>query len=303
MTSPSNAPLAGLVGLGSMGFGMAQSLVRAGIPTHGFDIDAARVAKLVDFGGKPGALADMAGSLDVLVVVVVNAAQTEDVLFGANGVAGSLKRGAVVIGCATVAPDFARGLEKRLADLGVLYLDAPISGGAAKAAAGELTVMASGAPAAFEAAAAALDAMAATVFRLGDEAGPASAMKIVNQLLAGVHIAAAAEAMTFGLSQGIPPAKTLEVISQCAGTSWMFENRGPHIAEGDYQPRSAVDIFVKDLGIVGDVARGARFSAPLAAAALQQFVAAAGSGLGREDDSAVAKIYARNAGLKLPGGD
>ena len=128
-------------------------------------------------------------------------------------------------------------------------------------------------------------------------------MKMVNQLLAGVHIAAAAEAMTFGISQGIEPKTCLEVISQCAGSSWMFQNRGPHIVEGDYQPRSAVEIFVKDLGIVSDVARDARFAAPLAAAALQQFLAAAGMGHGREDDAAVAKVYARNAGLKLPGED
>lgn len=126
-------------------------------------------------------------------------------------------------------------------------------------------------------------------------------MKMINQLLAGVHIAAAAEAMTFGLNQGIPLATTLEVISQAAGTSWMFENRGPHIVDGDYTPRSAVDIFIKDLGIVAEAAREARFPVPLAAAALQQFVAAGGSGLGREDDAAVAKVYARNAGLKIPG--
>ena len=126
-------------------------------------------------------------------------------------------------------------------------------------------------------------------------------MKVINQLLAGIHIAAAAEAITFGMTQGVDPAKTVEVISKCAGPPWMFENRGPHIAQGDYPPHPAVDIFVKDLGIVSDIARSARFSAPLTATALQQFLAASGAGLGREDDAAVAKIYARNAGLTLPG--
>jgi 3-hydroxyisobutyrate dehydrogenase-like beta-hydroxyacid dehydrogenase len=106
--------------------------------------------------------------------------------------------------------------------------------------------------------------------------------------------------MTFALSLGIPPAETLRVISACAGTSWMFENRGPHIVAGDYTPHSAVDIFVKDLGLVAETAGRARFAAPLAATALQQFLAAAGQGLGREDDAAVAKVYARNAGLDLP---
>ena len=161
--------------------------------------------------------------------------------------------------------------------------------------------MASGSEAAFAAARPVLDAIAETVFELGGDPGAGSAMKAVNQLLAGVHIAAMAEALTFGITQGVAPAKFLEVISKCAGTSWMLENRAPHIVAGDYTPRSSVDIWPKDLGIVLDIARSARFSAPLTAAALQQFLAASGSGLGREDDAAVVKVYARNAGLTLPG--
>ena len=198
-------------------------------------------------------------------------------------------------------PEFARDMEARCNAVGVQYIDAPISGGSVKAAAGQLSIMASGAPAAFEAAAPVLEACAETVFRLGDAAGAGSAMKAVNQLLAGVHIAAMAEAMTFGMTQGISPEDFVRVIPQCAGTSWMLENRAPHIVEGDYTPHSAVDIWPKDLGIVLDIARGAKFGAPLTAAALQQFVAASGSGHGREDDAAVAKVYARNAGLSLPG--
>ena len=142
--------------------------------------------------------------------------------------------------------------------------------------------------------------MAEKVFELGDRAGPGSALKVVNQLLAGVHIAAAAEAITFGISQGIDAQTTVDVISQCAGSSWMFENRGPHIANGDYTPHSAVDIFVKDLGIVCDIADDAKFPAPLSSTALAQFAAAAQAGLGREDDAAVAKVYAKNANLTLP---
>jgi 3-hydroxyisobutyrate dehydrogenase-like beta-hydroxyacid dehydrogenase len=223
------------------------------------------------------------------------------VLFGKDGVVAGLRKGAVVMSCATVPPEFARDMEAKCNAVGVHYVDAPISGGSVKAAAGKLSVMASGAPAAFEAAAPVLEACAETVFRLGDAAGAGSAMKAVNQLLAGVHIAAMAEAMTFGMTQGIAPEDFLRVIPQCAGTSWMLENRAPHIVAGDYTPHSAVDIWPKDLGIVLDIARGAKFGAPLTAAALQQFVAASGSGHGREDDAAVAKVYARNAGLKLPG--
>ena len=161
--------------------------------------------------------------------------------------------------------------------------------------------MASGSAAAFEAAGPILDATAETVFRLGEAAGPGSAMKAVNQLLAGVHIATMAEAMTLGMTQGITAEKFIEVISQCAGTSWMLENRAPHIADGDYTPHSQVIIWPKDLGIVLDVAKSTGFSAPITAAALQQYMVAVGMGLGREDDAAIAKVYARNAGLNLPG--
>ena len=291
---------AAVFGLGSMGYGMARSLLRAGIATHGFDVAPGQVARFRADGGAPGEVAEVARRLDAVVVVVLNAAQTEAVLFGDGGVATMLRPGAVVVACATVPPAFARRMAAQCAEAGVRYLDAPISGGAVKAEAGALSVMAAGSPEAFAAARPVLDAIAETVFELGDEPGAGSAMKAVNQLLAGVHIAAMAEALSFGMTQGVDPAQFLAVISKCAGTSWMLENRAPHVVEGDYTPRSSVDIWPKDLGIVLDIARSARFSAPLAAAALQQFLAAQGSGLGQEDDAAVAKIYARNAGLTLP---
>ena len=290
-----------IVGLGSMGYGMAQSLLRAGMRTHGYDISAERMAQFQAEGGAEGALGDVAGTLDALVVVVLNAAQTEDVLFGANGAVAGLRPGAIVLSCATVPPAFAREMEARCATSGVLYLDAPISGGAAKAASGQLSIMASGTPTAFAAARPVLDAMAETVFELGDAAGAGSAMKAVNQLLAGVHIATMAEALTFGMTQGVTPAAFVEVISKCAGTSWMLENRAPHIVDGDYAPRSSVNIWPKDLGIVLDIARDAGFEAPITDTALAQFKAAAEMGLGGVDDAAVAKVYAKQAGLKLPG--
>ena len=293
----------GVIGLGSMGYGMATSLVRAGHETYGFDRVEAQVARFCKDGGKTGDLATVAPVLDIIVVVVLNAAQTEDALFGDHAIMPHVRRGACVIACATTPPEFARAMARRCSEYWVHYLDAPISGGAAAAAAGELSIMASGPAAAFSAARPALGAMATKVFELGDEVGAGSAMKSVNQLLAGVHIATMAEAMTFAMTQGITPERFLEVIPQCAGASWMLENRGPHVANGDYTPRSAVDIWLKDLGIVLDIAREAKFSAPMTASALQQFMAASGSGLGREDDAAVAKVYARNAGLSLPGDD
>ena len=289
-----------VIGLGSMGFGVAQSILRAGHKTYGYDMMPVQMKKFRNEGGAEGRLEDIAGDLEVIVVVVLNAAQTEDVLFGANGLVQYLSPGAVVIACATVSPECATKMDKKCGEHDVHYLDAPISGGSVKAANGELSIMASGSREAFATARPVLDAMAEKVFELGNEAGLGSAMKAVNQLLAGVHIAAMAEALVFGMTQGIEPETFVNIISQCAGTSWMLENRAPHIVEGDYTPYSSIEIWPKDLGIVLEIAKSARYSAPLTAVALQQFVAASGSGLGDQDDSAVAKIYARNVGLILP---
>lgn len=292
---------AAVIGLGSMGYGIAGSALRAGHKTHGFDVNEAQTAKFIADGGAPGALEEVAAAIDVAVIVVLNAEQTETVLFGQAGIVPRMSHGSVVVACATVPPAFARAMASQAAEYGVHYLDAPISGGSIKAAQGQLSIMAAGTEEAFAAARPVLDAISETVFELGDAAGAGSAMKAVNQMLAGVHIAAMAEAMTFGMTQGVAPDTFLEVISKCAGSSWMLENRAPHIIAGDYTPHSSVNIWPKDLGIVLDIAKEARFGAPITAAALQQYLAAAGQGLGQEDDAAVAKVYARNAGLKLPG--
>lgn len=286
-------------GLGSMGYGMAQSCLRAGHQVSGFDVQPEPVARFNAEGGADAALADM----DAIVVVVLNAAQTESVLFGKDGVVPQLRVGTVVMACATVPPSFAQMMEKRCIEHGVYYLDAPISGGSIKAADGQLSIMASGTTDAFAVAAPILDATAQTVFRLGDTAGAGSAMKAVNQLLAGVHIAAMAEAMTFGMTQGIAPDTFLEVISKCAGSSWMLENRAPHVVTGDYTPRSQVNIWPKDLGIVLETAKAAGFDAPITETAFARYKAAVDLGLGGEDDAAVAKVYAKQAGLTLPKGD
>jgi putative dehydrogenase len=229
--------------------------------------------------------------------VVLNAEQTDEVLFGASGAAPVLRRGSAVMTCATVPPEHAARTGERLAAMGLLHLDAPISGGAAKAAAGQLTVMASGSPAAFDRCGPLLDAIAATVHRLGDASGQGSKVKMVNQLLAGVHIAAAAEAMALCIRAGADPQATYDVICGSAGSSWMFQNRVPHILAGDYTPLSAVHIFVKDLGIVLDAARKVGMGLPLTAAAHQLFLMAAAAGHGGEDDAAVVKVF---PGVDLP---
>ena len=297
----SAAPALGVIGLGSMGMGAAQSALRNGVPTWGCDPRPEARAAFEQAGGRAVATAaELAPHCDVVLVLVVNAAQTEDVLFGAEGIAPLLKRGSVVVCSATVDPALPPQWQARLAEHGVHLIDGPVSGGAKKAAAGQMTVMASGTPEAFAAAGDVLQAFAGKVYRLGDQAGVGSTVKMVNQHLAGVHIATACEAMALGIKAGADPRQLYEVICNSAGMSWMFENRVPHILDGDYTPLSAVNIFVKDLGIVLDAARALKFPLPLAATAHQLYLSTAAMGLGAEDDSAVVKYYAQLAGLELP---
>ena len=289
---------AGLIGLGAMGNGMAQSLRRAGYLVHVYDVRPDAAQAFAKEGGVAAAsITDLAAACDVVVSVVVNAAQTESVLFGPSGCAAAMKPGSVFVMCSTVEPSWSVALEKRLNDMGLQYIDAPISGGAAKAASGQMTMMTAGADAAYALAEPLLNAMAAKVYKLGKQAGAGSKVKIINQLLAGVHIAAAAEAMALGLREGVDPDALYEVITHSAGNSWMFENRMAHVLAADYTPLSAVDIFVKDLGLVLDMARSSKFPLPLSATAHQMFMQASTAGFGREDDSAVIKIF---PGIELP---
>jgi putative dehydrogenase len=296
--APAGAQHVGVIGLGAMGGGMARSLHRAGHTVHVVDVRAEAASAFAAEGGfaseSPAALAQQC---EVIVSVVINAAQTEAVLFGENGCAAAMRPGSVFIMCSTVDPRWSAGIEARLAERGILYLDAPISGGAAKAQAGQITMMTAGRPEAYRKCGALLDAMAAKVYRLGDRAGAGSKVKVINQLLAGVHIAAAAEAMALGLREGVDPDALYEVITHSAGNSWMFENRMPHVLSGDYTPLSAVDIFVKDLGLVLDLARSSKFPLPLSATAHQMFMQASSAGFAKEDDSAVIKIF---PGIPLP---
>jgi len=283
-----------------MGLGMAQSLRRAGFSPRVFDIQPERARAFAAEGGVAcDSLAALAAETDVIISVVVNAQQTEAVLFDKGGCLASMRPGTVFVMCSTVDPNWSIALEGRLAAQQILYLDAPISGGAARAAQGQITMMTAGAPEAYATAQPVLDAMAAKVYRLGDKAGPGSKVKIINQLLAGVHIAAAAEAMALGLREGVPAADLYEVITHSAGNSWMFENRMAHVLANDYTPLSAVDIFVKDLGLVLDLARSSKFPLPLSATAHQMFMQASTAGFAKEDDSAVIKIF---PGIELPKG-
>jgi putative dehydrogenase len=213
--------------------------------------------------------------------------------------APKLRPGTAVMVSATIAAADSRAIAAELAEHGLLMLDAPVSGGAVKAAAGEMTVMAAGPRAAFDKLRPVLDAVAGKVYEIGEDIGLGATVKIVHQLLAGVHIAAGAEAMALAARAGIPLDLMYEVVTNAAGNSWMFENRMKHVVDGDYTPHSAVDIFVKDLRLVTETALGLNFPLPLASTAYTMFANASNAGFGKEDDAAVIKTF---AGITLPGG-
>jgi L-threonate 2-dehydrogenase len=294
----------GFIGLGAMGMGMARNLLEKGFAVTGYDVRSEAVERLVEAGGeRADSPADAAQGVAALFVMVVNDRQVDEVLFGDGAAASALSRGATVVLSSTVPAAYVRTLGERLDEQGVLLLDAPVSGGAIGAERGQLSIIASGAPAAFEAAGDALDACAKKVYRLGDEPGMGSTVKAVNQLLAGINLVTAAEGMAFGTALGADPKVLFEIIRDAAGGSWMFQDRVPRMLEGDYAPRSAVDIWVKDLGLVLETGKQLRMPLPMAAAAYQVVMMAAARGLGPIDDAGFVKVYEEFTGKKVAGQD
>jgi 3-hydroxyisobutyrate dehydrogenase len=292
----------GFIGLGAMGMGMAKSLLRAGLAVKGYDINPNAVTQFVAAGGQGAAtVADAASGADLLVVVVLNADQVTDVLFGKGAAAAALTPGSVVMVCSTVSPTFAQQTAAKLAERGLLMLDTPISGGTVRAAEGTLSIMVSGPEATIAKAQPVLEAMAANIYRMGSEPGLGSTMKLVNQILAGSQIALAAEAMAFGVRAGLDPHQIYEVICNSAGNSFMFQNRVPHMLNDDYTPHSAVDIWVKDLGIVLETGKELRFPLFFSALAHQLFMSASAAGHGRLDDAAVVKVFEQLTGIAVSG--
>lgn len=286
-----------VLGLGAMGLPMATRLT-SGLDVHGFDIaearlDLARDAGVTPFDSARAAVADA----DAVLLAVRDEAQLDDVLFGADtGIAASLAPGAVVILTSTVGVDGIGSVVDRLAAHEVELVDAPLSGGPVRAGAGDLLIVVGASPSAYEKARPVLELLASTLTVVGENPGDGQALKTVNQLLCGVHIAAAAEALALADALGLDVAKTLTALEAGAAGSFMLSNRGPRMLqayeEGGAEVLSRLDIFVKDLGIVGRAARGAGLATPVAAAAEQLYLIGRAQGLGTSDDSAVVRAIA-----------
>ncbi|KAH0877805.1 hypothetical protein HID58_065199 [Brassica napus] len=294
----------GFIGLGAMGFGMAAHLLKSNFSVRGYDVYKPTLVRFESVGGlAANSPADVTKDVDVLVIMVTNEVQAEDVLYGHLGAVEVIPSGTTVVLASTVSPAFVSQLERRLENEGkdLKLVDAPVSGGVKRAAMGELTIMASGTEDALKSAGMVLSALSEKLYVIRGGCGAGSGVKMVNQLLAGVHIASAAEAMAFGARLGLNTRKLFNVISNCGGTSWMFENRVPHMLDNDYTPYSALDIFVKDLGIVTRDGSSRKVPLHISTVAHQLFLAGSAAGWGRIDDAGVVKVYETLGGVKVEG--
>ena len=273
-----------------MGLGVARALLAEGFTVHAHDIVATRQAMAVEAGAIAcSSAAEVARSSPVVITLVVDAAQTRDVMFGKNGLRGGLSPESTVMMCSTIAPSDAEALALELA--GVPMLDAPISGGPARAHAGTLSVMAAGTDAAFAACDAVLGAMAAKCFRVSAKPGDGSRMKVVNNMLAAANLAAGCEAMALAAKLGLDPKQVRDVVNASSGGSWIFTDRMARALEGDYTPHAAARVLTKDVGLFVDVARDLGLPTPMAECAREIFLDTVRRGYGEEDDAAVLKRY------------
>lgn len=290
-----------VLGLGAMGLPMAMNLAER-FPVRGFDVVAERRALAERAGVVPtGTAAEAVAGADVVLIAVRDRAQLEQLLFGETGIAPHMARGAVVLLTSTVGDAGVRAVAPRLAEAGLRFVDAPVSGGPARAGAGDLLVVVGADDDAWAAAEAVLEVMASTLVRVGDAPGDGQAMKTVNQLLCGVHIAAAGEALALARALGLDAEVALKALMSGAASSFMLGDRGPRMLQvydedaggpHDVEVRATLNTFVKDMGIVSSAAKGAGLSTPVAAAAEQLYLQGAARGLGDRDDSSVITVVA-----------
>ena len=288
-----------VIGLGAMGLPMATHLATA-FSVTGFDPFDQRRQLAAESGIAAEATPEGASkNADIALLAVRDQSQAESALFGEEGVVESLRVGSPVILTSTVGPEPARALAKRLDDAGYPLVDAPISGGPIRAGNGDLLIVVGATDDALAAARPVLDHLASTLTIVGPRPGDGQALKTINQLLAGVHIAAAAEAIALARGLDLDPAVVINALSKGAAGSFMFADRGPRMLQaytGGAEVKSRVDIFVKDMGIVTSVGRACHVPLPLAAAAEQLYLIAEASGLGAQDDSSVVTILSPDLG-------
>lgn len=296
---PPTAPLhAGVIGAGAMGMGVVARLVQHGHAVTVCDIDPSARARALAHGARIAATpADLAAQARIIVVLVVDAAQFDDVLAGPSGLVPALTPEHVVLACSTIAPADVARFGARVCAAGAALVDAPVSGGPARAHDGTMSMMVAGDAAALARCEALFCAIAGKVFRVGNTPGDGARFKVINNMLAGINLAAAAEAMALAAKVGLDPKLVFDVVHASSGASWIFADRMLRALDGDYAPRAAARILTKDVGLAVDLAASAQVATPLAHAARAAFAATVAAGLGDEDDAAIYKWHRRQAGL------
>ena len=289
-----NGRSVGIIGVGNMGGAMALRLLELGHDVGVCDIDPEREAEAVHHGARafstPAALARAHG---VVIVAVVDAAQCEDALFGSDGAVSGAASGHCVLLCPTIGPASTESLAARLAERGIDCIDAPMSGGPARARAGSMSLMVACADAMFAAHEALIGALSSSVFRVGTRLGDGARTKLVNNLLAAINLAGAAEALALAERLGLDPARTLDVIEQSSGQSWIGSDRMRRAIFGDLAPRAHTTLLAKDTTLALAMAEDAGFDPALGRAAANRFQEACAAGFGALDDASLLELLRR----------
>ena len=285
-----------IIGVGNMGAGMALNLLKKGWGVAVFDLDPAKIENLVSYG----ALAllefkDIAPKSIATIICVVDAMQTREVLFGAHGIAAALPLGHTVMLCPTLAPADVEQIAEDLIPHGLHTIDAPMSGGPARAADGSMSLMVACAQHVWVRQQSLINALSSQVFRISEKVGDGARTKLVNNLLAGINLAGAAEALAMAQKMGLDLAKTLDVIEQSSGQSWIGSDRMRRALVGDYEPRAHMTLLEKDTRLAVAAAHALGFEGPLGARARDVFAQASAGGLANLDDAALFKWLADGA--------
>jgi L-threonate 2-dehydrogenase len=281
-----------IIGVGNMGGGMALNLLARGYTVYVHDTDADKVAFLC----QKGALALIKSAQSaiesiVTIIGVVDAQQTHEVLFGAQGIAPGLPRGHTIMLCPTIAPQDVERLGQQLAERGLGVIDAPMSGGPARAQDGSMSLMVACEDALFAKHEALLRDLSSKVFRISEKPGDAARTKLVNNLLAASNLAAAAEAMALAERLGLNSSQTLDVIEQSSGQSWIGSERMRRVMSGDLAPRAHMTLLAKDSQLALEMAQAIGAQTPVGQRAAQAFSEALHSGMAHLDDAALIELY------------
>lgn len=288
MTAVPEKFLVAVIGVGNMGGAMAANLLARGWPVHVCDVVPRRVRDLESLGalGRDNAAQAAIDSV-AIVVCVVDAAECEQVLFGPDGAAAAMQPGQLVLLCPTIAPEDTESLAQRLAERGLAVLDAPMSGGPARARDGSMSLMVAGAEDVYRRFEPLLTDLSSRVFRISERVGDGARTKLVNNLLAGINLVGAAEVLAMARAMGLDAERTLDVIEQSSGQSWIGSDRMRRAIAGDYAPRAHMTLLEKDTRLAVQAATAAGFEGPLGAAAAAVFARASAAGLAELDDAAV----------------